>query len=334
VFDGRKIAITGKDFTTAYIPDSSTATFKLQADADLIADDADNLWFTGGVQKSVSLQNLINRDYTKTIIKFNHSSPYQVSAIGILKSGVTLTPAQVDKLHSDFELWLFWSGVFNDYGYLKDNRPLDSNNFLYGNLYNWFAVTDSRNIANTGWHVPTKTELETLVTSAGGSAVAGGKLKETGFSFWQSPNTGATNDFGFNGRGAGERNHDTGVYYSILLSLDLWSSTDTGGSPYVLQFNHDLVDSFVFATYPNAGLSVRLIKDSTTLSPGETGTYIGNDGTEYQTICIGGQELLSENLAETKYRNGDLVPEITDNTAWKNLTTGALCAYGNDHNNI
>jgi uncharacterized protein (TIGR02145 family) len=292
------------------------------------------LWFTEGVEKGISVQNLINRDYTRTVIKFNHSSPYQVSAIGILKSGVTLTPTQLEQLHSDFELWLYWSGVWNDHGYLKDNRPLDSNNFLYGNLYNWFAVSDPRNICADGWHVPTKTEFETLVTSVGGSSVAGGKLKETGFSFWQSPNAGATNDFGFNGRGAGLRYHNTGVYDSILLSLDLWSSTDTGGSPYVLELHHHLDDSFVFATYPNAGLSVRPIKDSTTLAPGEVGTYTGNDGSVYQTICIEGKECLSENLRETKYRNGDTIPEITGNTAWKNLTTGALCAYENNWNNV
>ena len=32
----------------------------------------------------------------------------------------------------------------------------------YGYLYNWYAATDSRNISNTGWHVPTDTEFTTL----------------------------------------------------------------------------------------------------------------------------------------------------------------------------
>lgn len=32
----------------------------------------------------------------------------------------------------------------------------------YGKLYNWYAVTDSRNIAPTGWHVPSEEDLNTL----------------------------------------------------------------------------------------------------------------------------------------------------------------------------
>ena len=82
------------------------------------------------------------------------------------------------------------------------------------------------------------------------------------------------------------------------------------------------------------GSPIRLIKISTTLSDGEEGIYTGNDGKIYRTICIGTQEWLADNLAETKYRNGDTIPEVTDNSAWAALTTGAMCVYNNDHNNI
>ena len=84
----------------------------------------------------------------------------------------------------------------------------------------------------------------------------------------------------------------------------------------------------------NFGGSIRLVKDTTTLSHGQMGVYLGNDWKVYRTICIGTQEWLADNLAETRYRNGKLIPEVTDNTAWASLTSGALCAYNNDWNNV
>lgn len=124
--DGRRITIIGKDFAGIYIPDSSVATFQLAADPDFILDDApDHFWFdAGGNQNIITLADLIGADYTRTFIKYANFSPYNVYAIGLLNSGVVLTPAQIDELHEYFWLWLFWSGVLNDYGFLKDNRLL------------------------------------------------------------------------------------------------------------------------------------------------------------------------------------------------------------------
>ncbi len=73
----------------------------------------------------------------------------------------------------------------------------EDNVAVYGRLYTWYAVTDSRNVCPAGWHLPTDAELKTLVTYLGGAKIAGGKLKETGHSHWESPNTGATNETGF-----------------------------------------------------------------------------------------------------------------------------------------
>jgi len=57
------------------------------------------------------------------------------------------------------------------------------------------------------------------------------------------------------------------------------------------------------------------------------------DGNEYHYITIGSQVWMVENLKTSRYRNGDTIPSVTENTDWRNLTTGALCYYNNDSNN-
>jgi uncharacterized protein (TIGR02145 family) len=65
-----------------------------------------------------------------------------------------------------------------------------------------------------------------------------------------------------------------------------------------------------------------------------TGTLTDIDGNVYQTVKIGEQWWMAENLKVKKYRNGDPIPNVTDNTAWTGLTTGAWCSYNNDAGNI
>jgi len=47
-------------------------------------------------------------------------------------------------------------------------------------------------------------------------------------------------------------------------------------------------------------------------------------------VTIGTQTWALRNLSVTTYRNGDTIPQVTDNTQWENLTTGAWCYYYND----
>ena len=57
------------------------------------------------------------------------------------------------------------------------------------------------------------------------------------------------------------------------------------------------------------------------------------DGNIYHTVTIGNQTWLVENLKTTKYRNGDVIPNVTDSIEWGKLTTGAQCTYNNDELN-
>ena len=57
------------------------------------------------------------------------------------------------------------------------------------------------------------------------------------------------------------------------------------------------------------------------------------DGNVYTTVIIGKQAWLVENLKTTRYRNGDIIPNVVDSIEWKNLLTGAQCSYHNDQSN-
>jgi len=54
------------------------------------------------------------------------------------------------------------------------------------------------------------------------------------------------------------------------------------------------------------------------------------EGNEYHTIVVGTQTWMVENLRVTKFRNGEIIPIVTDNTKWLKLKTAALCTYNNN----
>jgi len=57
------------------------------------------------------------------------------------------------------------------------------------------------------------------------------------------------------------------------------------------------------------------------------------DEKTYTGLNIGWQQWMDKNLDVTTYSNGDLIPYVTDPTAWAALTTGAWCYYNNDPSN-
>lgn len=58
------------------------------------------------------------------------------------------------------------------------------------------------------------------------------------------------------------------------------------------------------------------------------------DGNIYNTVIIGFQTWLKEDLKVTKYNNGQIIQNITDITGWQNHNPGgAYCWYNNDVGN-
>ncbi len=54
------------------------------------------------------------------------------------------------------------------------------------------------------------------------------------------------------------------------------------------------------------------------------------DGNVYNTVQIGNQCWMKENLKTTTYRNGTAIHNVADGNTWSNLTTGAYVWYDND----
>ncbi len=57
------------------------------------------------------------------------------------------------------------------------------------------------------------------------------------------------------------------------------------------------------------------------------------DGNVYETVLIGDQCWMKEDLNVAHYRNGDPIPNVTDNSHWSALSTGAYCYYENNSSN-
>ena len=75
--------------------------------------------------------------------------------------------------------------------------------------------------------MPTKADFDQLVATLGGTSVAGGKLKKEGLSYWNSPNTGATNESGFTAIAGGRRTQD-GTFALLLSEGQFWDVNRNG----------------------------------------------------------------------------------------------------------
>lgn len=133
--------------------------------------------------------------------------------------------------------------------------------YTNGALYNWNAV-NTQKLCPTGWHVPTKAEVETLINNFGGSLLAGGKLKETTTTHWQAPNEGASNSTNFTALGGGKRDID-GSFRSMFSTGEFWTSTKNNDSfANVMGLTYDKRDAYVYQLNLKTGATVRCIKDN------------------------------------------------------------------------
>jgi uncharacterized protein (TIGR02145 family) len=123
-----------------------------------------------------------------------------------------------------------WKGLSSGaWCYLNNDTSYNS---PYGKLYNWYTVSDARNVCPTGWRVPSKSDWNKFVilldptadttinvqTSNGGD-----KMKEAGTSHWL--NALGTNESGFTALSFGNRSNTGAFQVSSSLSVTQWWSS-------------------------------------------------------------------------------------------------------------
>jgi len=93
-------------------------TYQCPNTAPYIAADTDYIWFqTDTTQRTTTTAELIGYDFTRTIIKYDNTTPYALRWIMILSEDYD-TPS----MRNSFDLSIWWSNVLSSYGSVKGNR--------------------------------------------------------------------------------------------------------------------------------------------------------------------------------------------------------------------
>jgi len=198
-----------------------------------------------------------------------------------------------------------------------DNANCDT----YGRLYNWKTAMDGAASSNTnpsgvtgicpnGWHIPSDAEWDVLVNSAGGSSIAGGKLKAA--NGWNDGGNG-TNDYGFAALPSGDI--IVGEFGHIGAKSCWWSSLSSSSwNTYFrcVELNSTISQS---KNYENYGHSVRCVYDSpnppSSDSP-STGACIlnmnGENDDDPFEYCVDVNRNICEQVHSGTFRTGECSP--------------------------
>lgn len=163
------------------------------------------------------------------------------------------------------------------YGYNGTNTGTaksTANYKIYGALYNWSAAMNGQaqsssnpsgvqGVCPAGWHLPSQAEWwklgDWIITSVGG------KLKETGTDHWKTPNTGASDSYGFTALPGGQRYVWNGVFTSVGMKAYFWATNESASDKnygYYDVLSYDNKDLLYGTLNKLSGFSVRCIKDN------------------------------------------------------------------------
>jgi len=147
-------------------------------------------------------------------------------------------------LVEDNSTWKEHSITDKAYCYYDNNS---ANGDIYGAIYTWAAAMNGassssanpsgvQGVCPTDWHLPSDTEWQELEMYLGLSQGAaseedwrgtdeGDKLKETGTTHWDSPNTGATNESGFTALPGGGRDGNSALFGYLGIHANFWDAS-------------------------------------------------------------------------------------------------------------
>ena len=136
-----------------------------------------------------------------------------------------------------------------------------ANKAVYGAIYNFYTLEYAHGLAPSGCRLATDVDYNNLMTELGGEAIAGGKMKEVGTSHWNTPNTGATNEYGLTFVPTYWRYDVTGDFFGWPYTGDWWLNAVTGANGKLFGLAYNAATSTATNYNKKAGMSVRCVRD-------------------------------------------------------------------------
>lgn len=157
---------------------------------------------------------------------------------------------------------IFYDHTKPSYCYNRYDPSYDS---IYGKLYSWGAVIDPRGLAPAGWHIPSLTEWDDLITCLGGYDVAGTAMKSTTGGWSVGYPLYITNSSGLSCLPGGYTT-TCGSFYSTSFA-DFWINAESPGSPFAAGIelynasNGVFQRGYSYGIHASTLLSIRCVKD-------------------------------------------------------------------------
>jgi len=200
--------------------------------------------------------------------------------------------------------------IRTDRGYIKTKDNNGNTLKLYPTVMKYDNLSKELNIKAEEKYTPTTlVQIVPIVTTksisniSGSTATSGGYIKTNGGSAITSK----------------------GVVWDININPTIALATKTSDGSGSVDYS-----SLITGLYPSTKYYVK------SYATNGINTSYGNEvnfTVDYNKAIIGNQTWADSNLNVSTYRDGTVIPQVTDPTAWASLTTGAWCYYSNDSNN-